>query len=351
MEKVPTSELIKPVENCYYLCRHCVSKESSTTTKLRVVFDGSAKTTTGVSFNDRLMVGPKIQRPFQHSCSISTAPSSTFCADIAKMSRQVELDKEDQDYHRLLWKDPNSEAIETYRMTRVTNGIASSSFHSIRPLQVLAEETTGTKLRLSLTTDMYVDDLITGCEDSKAEEKLQDAIITLLASAGFDIREWVSSYSKLVSRLAAAFKETEDEKIIEIEDYAIKTLGIRWNPNSDQFVFTVKLNKGAPFTKRQILSEVSRLFDPLGWLSLTTIQHKSFVQLLWMDKLSWDQPLSDPILQQYLRRRAQLKDLEKSSLQCKVLKPAKKSDLQICNCTSFATLQLQHMLLSFSSDR
>ena len=48
-----------------------------------------------------------------------------------------------------------------------------------------------------------------------------------------------------------------------------------------------------------------------------------------MDKLSWDQLLSDPILQQYLRLRAQLKDLEKISLQSKVLKPAKKSDLQL----------------------
>ena len=48
-----------------------------------------------------------------------------------------------------------------------------------------------------------------------------------------------------------------------------------------------------------------------------------------MDKLSWDQPLSDPILQQYLRLRAQLKDLEKISLQRKVLKPATKSDLQL----------------------
>ena len=48
-----------------------------------------------------------------------------------------------------------------------------------------------------------------------------------------------------------------------------------------------------------------------------------------MDKLSLDQPLSDPILQQYLRLRAQLKDLEKISLQRKVLKPATKSDLQL----------------------
>ena len=58
-----------------------------------------------------------------------------------------------------------------------------------------------------------------------------------------------------------------------------------------------------------------------------------------MDKLSWDQSSLDPILQQYLRLRAQLKDLEKSSLQRKVLKPAKKSDLQFhvfCDASSAA---------------
>ena len=183
------------------------------------------------------MIGPKIQKDLFNILVRFRLHQLALSADIAKMYRQVELNKEDKDYHRLLWKDLNSEAIETYRMTRVTYGIASSSFHSIRPLQVLAEETTNTKLRLSLTTDMYVDDLLTECEDSNAAEKLQDAIITLLASAGFDIRKWVSSDSKLVSRLAATFRETEDEKIIESEDYAIKKLGIRWNPNPDQFGF------------------------------------------------------------------------------------------------------------------
>ena len=90
---------------------------------------------------------------------------------------------------------------------------------------------------------MYVDCLLKGCKDSKAAEKLQGTIIKLLASAGFDIRKWRSSNSKLASRLAATFRETEDEKIIESEDYATKTLGIRWNPNFDQFGFTVKLDK------------------------------------------------------------------------------------------------------------
>ena len=163
--------------------------------------------------------------------------------------------------------------IEIYCMTSVKYGIYSSCFHSLRPLQVLALETTNTKLPLSITTDMYVDDLLTGYAISKTTEKVQDASNTLLASAGVDIRKCVPSDSRFVSRLAVTFRETEDKKIIESKDYAIKRLGIRWNLNPDQFGISVKLYKGTPFTKQQILSEVLRLFDPLGWLSPTTIQH------------------------------------------------------------------------------
>ena len=203
-------------------------------------------------------------------------------------------------------------------MISLTYGIASSSFHSIRPLQVLDEETTNAKLPLSLTTDMYVDDLLTGCEDSKAAQELQDAIITLLASAGFDIQKCVSIDSTLVSRLAATYSETEDEKIIESQDYAIKTLGIRWNANPDQFGFTVKLDKGTPFTKRQILSQFHL------YLTHSDVYHKRLFN-------TWDQPLSDAILQQYLRHRAQLKDLEKISLQ---------RNVQVSQETRFAVARL-----------
>lgn len=45
----------------YYFPRHAVTKITSTTTKLRVVFDGSAKTTSGTSCNDAQDVGPVIQ--------------------------------------------------------------------------------------------------------------------------------------------------------------------------------------------------------------------------------------------------------------------------------------------------
>jgi len=59
-EIVPESDLLKPVQETFYLPMHAVSKEDSTTTKLRIVFDASAKSSSGVSLNDSLLVGPTV---------------------------------------------------------------------------------------------------------------------------------------------------------------------------------------------------------------------------------------------------------------------------------------------------
>ena len=72
------------------------------------------------------------------------------------MYRKVKLVAEDKDYHRIRWKVPNTQDVKTYRTTLVFYGTASSVFHSIRPLQVLAEVNDKSK-QLSILSDMYVD--------------------------------------------------------------------------------------------------------------------------------------------------------------------------------------------------
>ena len=62
-ESVPTIDLNKPPESIFYLSMHAVRKESSATTKIRAVFDTSAKSSTGVSLNDTLLVGTTIHPP------------------------------------------------------------------------------------------------------------------------------------------------------------------------------------------------------------------------------------------------------------------------------------------------
>ena len=199
-------------------------------------------------------------------------------------------------------------------MTRVTYGIASSAFHSFRPLQVLAEDVTDKNVQLGIITDTYVDDLLTGAPDLESAMKLQDSIIAVLSEAGFEICKWTSSNPELVERLSANFRETTDKMTIKSDNYSIKTLGIKWKPNPDHFSFMAKQDEKTPSTKREILSEVTRLFDPLGWLAPTTIQFKCFVQLLWTDRLGWDEALSKCLQQQYSRLRVQLKELETITL-------------------------------------
>lgn len=65
----PETDTHRPNEQVFYLPMHAVRKEESTTTKLRVVFDASAKSSTGISLNDTLLVGPTVH------------PTLTYCFD------------------------------------------------------------------------------------------------------------------------------------------------------------------------------------------------------------------------------------------------------------------------------
>ena len=62
-EPVPPSDLEKPQHQVFYLPMHAVRKDSSTTTKIRAVFDASTKSSSGVSLNDTLLVGPTVHPP------------------------------------------------------------------------------------------------------------------------------------------------------------------------------------------------------------------------------------------------------------------------------------------------
>ena len=63
VEPVPSKDMGKPPSEVFYLPMHAVYKESSTTTKVRAVLDVSAKSSTGVSLNDTLLIGPTIHPP------------------------------------------------------------------------------------------------------------------------------------------------------------------------------------------------------------------------------------------------------------------------------------------------
>ncbi len=99
-EQVPIADFQKPPQQVFYMLMHAVRKESSTTTKLRVVFDASAKSATGMSLNDLLMVGPTIHPPLIDVLLRFRCHRVALTADISKMYRAIELVEPDRDYHR-----------------------------------------------------------------------------------------------------------------------------------------------------------------------------------------------------------------------------------------------------------
>ena len=73
-------------------------------------------------------------------------------------------------------------------------------------------------------------------------------------------------------------------------------LGVIWEPYTDTLQITpgdkVTNKTSWKFTKRKVLSLMSSLFDPLGWLIPLNIKSKIFLQVLWKSKVGWDQPIS-----------------------------------------------------------
>ena len=135
-------------------------------------------------------------------------------------------------------------------MTRVTYGIASSSYQLIGPLKALADSCTNSNLRLAINNDIYVDELVTGVSDVRHAAQLQDDIVRTLKTACFDIRKLTSRISSFVEQFPSSFCETSDEMIINSNDYTVKTLGKKWSPVPDDFTFPICLDKEFPNTRR-----------------------------------------------------------------------------------------------------
>ncbi len=126
-EPVPPEDLCKSESDMYYLPAHGVVKASSTSTKLRVVFDASARTTSGTSLNDILLTGPNLYPLLTNIVLSFRMHAIGMSADISKMLRQVGLHPEDRDLHRFLQPGPDGK-LQDMRMTRVTFGVTSSPF-------------------------------------------------------------------------------------------------------------------------------------------------------------------------------------------------------------------------------
>ena len=304
IERVP--EESESVNRAHYIPHHAVRKDS-VTTPIRIVYDCSCRESQeSASLNDCLMsVTPVLYdltgiltRFRLHRYAIST--------DIEKAFLQIELDEEDRDMTRFFWlSDPmdTSSPLITYRFKAILFGTTCSpvilNATMLKHLKTHPSNTTE-----KLKQDIYVDNVLSSFAEEDELLSFYQESRNVMSEGGFNLRSWSSNNVKL-QNLA------KSENCLD-SDNLIKILGLRWDVNSDNILFQNNISDSEELlTKRIILQQSSRIFDPLGLLSPITVRAKLLMQTLWERKFDWDSHLPDDMQLEWRKLVQDLQDAVK----------------------------------------
>lgn len=108
----------KEDEKVYYLPHHAVSKLSDEGRKIRVVFNASTNTSSGISLNDCLLSGPKLHEDLWHIINRWRLFKFAFTTDIVKMFRQIRISEDDQNLQRIVWRFDKIAPLQYYELTK-----------------------------------------------------------------------------------------------------------------------------------------------------------------------------------------------------------------------------------------
>jgi hypothetical protein len=179
-------EEITPAEDeqSYYLPHHPVFKSDSSTTKFRVVFDGSAVSTSGLSLNDIMLRGPKVQADIFNILLRFRLHPIVLTADVEKMYRLVLVDPDDCNLQRIVYRAHPNESLKHYNLKMVSYGTKSASFLATRCLSQFGYQNNTYSIGRIIRQDFYVDDLITGGNNDNECFLIYKQLQSILGSTG-----------------------------------------------------------------------------------------------------------------------------------------------------------------------
>ncbi|XP_034080736.1 uncharacterized protein LOC117551795 [Gymnodraco acuticeps] len=263
-ERVPPEQLNRNDGQIWYIPHHGVYHHQKR--KLRVVFDGTASCK-GTSLNKELLQGPDLANTLIGVLLGFRQEQIAFMGDIEAMFYQVQVQREHKDFLRFLWwPDGDTEnSLEAYRMKVHLFGAVSSPSIANYALRQVAEDNSfkyDEEVTETINSNFYVDDCL------KSVATVEQAIKLIR-----DLRDACAK---------GLFKDLDfDRENLPIE----RALGIKWDTEKDSFIFKVNI-KNRALTRRGILSTISSIYDPLGFLSPFILKARQILQELcrikWM---------------------------------------------------------------------
>ena len=292
----------------YYIPHKGVSRQDAESTKLRVVYDASARENNNQpSLNDCLHPGPPLQN-LLWSILVRSRLTVVITGDLRKAFLQVRIKEEDRDSLRFHWREPGSTKIETYRFTRALFGLKSSPFllGGVINEHLKIWEPRQSEIIKELRDDLYVDDLMMGDVTVEEVEVKKATATTVLKDATFEIHKWHSNAEELGTN-------SDPHLGHEVLTYAKQQLGTRpsetklfglvWDKSRDTLRVTLRKEE-TTWTKRSALSQLAKIYDPLGIASPTTLTGKRLYREMCDSKLPWEAEL--PLKKRWHGWRAKL---------------------------------------------
>ncbi|XP_027841166.2 uncharacterized protein LOC114122642 [Aphis gossypii] len=280
----------------YFKPHHAVLKSDGDLSKIRVVFDVSAISSSGRSLNKVLCTDPKLQTDLRDILLRCRTHKYIMTADIVKMYRQILIRPEDCSFQHIFCRESPNDELQEFQLRTITYGLNCAPYFAIRCLHELDTQD-GHRFPLAkdiLTHATYVDDIVFG-DDTEEQMLLQKQdIIGLLRSGACELSKWTSN-SKIALNSVRLEDRTKSVSFDPKDDHSVKVLGLHWDTESDNFAYHTNTQQSSS-TKRQVLSIIARLFDPIGALGPMLLWEKEFMQQLWCNKLNWDDPLPAELL-------------------------------------------------------
>ena len=186
---------------------------------------------------------------------------------------------------------------------------------------------------VNILTQLCVDDMSCGANTVNEAVDICKKAKDILFQGGFNLRKWNSNSQILLSELQQLEKpncQTRDSVSPVMEDeqsytkYSVglpsrdsisKVLGVQWDSETDQFCIDfshiVELANSLPPTKRSLLKLAATIFDPLGCVSLFTVNLKILFQKFCLEHLGWDESLQGDNRDRYDRVVSDIRKLQR----------------------------------------
>ncbi|XP_062713750.1 uncharacterized protein LOC134290600 [Aedes albopictus] len=278
--------------------------------KVRVVWDAAA-TTGGVSLNSMLLKGPDLLTSLPSVLFRFRQREVAITGDIKEMFHQILIRPEDRQAQRFLWRDSATEPVQEYVMDVATFGSTCSPCSAQYVKNRNAEEWKQVypDAAAAIVENTYVDDYANSSDTVAEAVRIALEVKEIHASAGFEIRNWLSSSKQVLRRVGEETTQVSKCFIAEKSTGSERVLGMAWLPEPDEFTFALKLRdevvqllaEGFIPTKRQVLRVVMSIFDPLGLVAAFVVHGKCLIQDIWRAKVNWDERIPEELVIKWRR--------------------------------------------------